>query len=359
MRAWWGLWCVHRIVFSYTLRCPRPPSRSGTASIAGLTGARGRTHLICINARRRNPPTLHILSTSARSDAAATRRPFAARRVQTAGIARTSQQRLDHGRKNRRQYRHPGHRQPELVVSHLPRDPRSRRHRYFQALRGQRPLHLRSRLHLDRELRIEDHLHRRRRGGPALSRLSDRAAGRARRLRGDLLPAASRRAADRRAEGRVPAERDAPHDGARAGRAVLPGLPPRRPSHGGHGGQRRRALGVLSRPERHHRSDPAHDGVGPPDRQDADARRHGLQILDRPAVHLSAQRPRLCVELPAHVLRGPVRGLQGQSGAGARHGPHLHPACRPRAERVDLDGAGRRLLRRRPVRLHRRRRRSA
>ena len=58
-------------------------------------------------------------------------------------------------------------------------------------------------------------------------------------------------------------------------------------------------------------------------------------------------------ELPAHVLCGAVRGIQGQSGAGARHGPHLHPARRPRAERLDLDGAAGRLVGRQPVRLHR------
>ena len=48
-----------------------------------------------------------------------------------------------------------------------------------------------------------------------------------------------------------------------------------------------------------------------------------------------------------------VRGLQGQSGAGARARPHLHPARRPRAERLDLDGAAGRLVGRQPVRLHR------
>ena len=47
--------------------------------------------------------------------------------------------------------------------------------RHQQALRRDRRLHLRSRLHLDRELRIQDHLHRRRRRRAALSRLSDRA----------------------------------------------------------------------------------------------------------------------------------------------------------------------------------------
>ena len=58
-----------------------------------------------------------------------------------------------------------------------------------------------------------------------------------------------------------------------------------------------------------------------------------------------------------HVLRGAVRGIQDQSGAGRRARQDLHPARRPRAERLDLDGADRRLFRRQPVRLHRRRHR--
>ena len=45
------------------------------------------------------------------------------------------------------------------------------------------------------------------------------------------------------------------------------------------------------------------DRLAPPDRQDADHRGHGLQIFDRPALHLSAQRPDLRRELPAHDLR--------------------------------------------------------
>ena len=64
-------------------------------------------------------------------------------------------------------------------------------------------------------------------------------------------------------------------------------------------------------------------------------------------------------QLPAHVLCGAGRGVQAQSGAGAGDGPHLHPARRPRAERLDLDGAARRLDRRQPVRLHRGRHRRA
>jgi citrate synthase len=81
----------------------------------------------------------------------------------------------------------------------------------------------------------------------------------------------------------------------------------------------------------------------------------GLQVSHRPAVRLSAQRPRLLVQLPAHVLCRAVRGVQGQPDPVARHGPHLHSARRPRAERVDLNGAPGRLIRRQPVCLHRRR----
>ena len=62
-----------------------------------------------------------------------------------------------------------------------------------------------------------------------------------------------------------------------------------------------------------------------------------LQIFDRPAVRLSAQRPDLRRELPAHDVRGAVRALQGQPDPGQGARPHLHPARRPRAERLDLD----------------------
>ena len=53
-----------------------------------------------------------------------------------------------------------------------------------------------------------------------------------------------------------------------------------------------------------------------------------------------------------YVLRGAVRGIQGQPSPGgcARQDPH--PACRSRAECVDLDSAHCRLLRRQSVRLH-------
>ncbi len=230
---------------------------------------------------------------------------------------------------------------------------RARRHRHRQALRPDRDVHLRPGLHLDRQLRSKityidgDEGILLYRGYP-IEQLAEH---------GDFLetcylllygelPTAG-------AEGRFRLSRHAPHDGARADEPVLPGLPARRASDGGDGRLGRRALGLLSRLHRHLGPAPAHDRLDPHDREDADARRHGLQIFDRPAVRLSEERARLRLELPAHVLRRAVRGVQGQSGAGARDGPHLHPARRPRAERLDLDGAARRLVRRQSVRLHR------
>ena len=133
----------------------------------------------------------------------------------------------------------------------------------------------------------------------------------------------------------------------------------RRDAHpdGDHGGLGRRALGLLPRLDRHLRSVPAHGRLHAHDREDADARCHGLQVSGRPALRLSEERPRLHLELPAHVLRGAGRGLQGEPGPRARARSDLHPARRPRAERLDLDGAPRRLVGRQPLRLHRGRRR--
>ena len=135
-----------------------------------------------------------------------------------------------------------------------------------------------------------------------------------------------------------------------------PRLPPRRASDGGGVRRGRRHGGVLPRLDRHHRSRAARDRLDPHDRQDADDRRHGLQILGRPALRVSAQRPRLRQQFPAHVLLGAGRGIRGQPGHRPRDGPDLHAPCRPRAERLDLDRAPRRLVRRQPVRLHRGRR---
>ena len=109
--------------------------------------------------------------------------------------------------------------------------------------------------------------------------------------------------------------------------------------------------------DRHQRSPAAHHRQPSPDRQDADVGGHGLQVLGRPALHLSAQRPRFHGELPADVLCRAVRALCGEPGRCPRARPHPDPARRPRAERLDLHRPARRLLRRQSLRLHRRRHR--
>ena len=90
------------------------------------------------------------------------------------------------------------------------------------------------------------------------------------------------------------------------------------------------------------------DFHAPNDREAADDRGRRVQAHARPAVHLSAERPRLHRKHAAHVLRGAVRGVQPSTRclAGAR--PAVHPARGPRAEREHLDGAARRQHRRNP-----------
>ena len=70
-------------------------------------------------------------------------------------------------------------------------------------------------------------------------------------------------------------------------------------------------VGALSAfyhdPDRHLRSAPAHGRLDAHDRQDADACRDGLQVLDRPALHVPEERPRLHVELPAQCFAVPAR----------------------------------------------------
>jgi citrate synthase len=98
-----------------------------------------------------------------------------------------------------------------------------------------------------------------------------------------------------------------------------------------------RAFRVLPRRARHQRPAAPHDLGVPADREDADDRRDGLQVLDRPAVHVSEERPVVHRELHAHDVRGAGRGIQGEPGAGAGDGPDLHPARGSRAERVHFD----------------------
>ena len=237
------------------------------------------------------------------------------------------------------------------------RQRRPERDRHSQALLRDRALHLRPGLHLDRELLVEDHLHRRRGGRAAASRLLDRGPRDAQRLPRGRLSDHVRRAADRGAEGQVRPRRHLSHHAERADHLSVPRLPPRCPSDGGDDRGGRRALGLLLRGPRHRGSAQPDDRELPPGGQGADDRRDGLQILGRPAVHVPAQRSELRRELPPDGVRGAVRALQGQPGAGQGARSHLHPARRSRAERLDLDRAPGRLDRRQPLRGDRRRHR--
>jgi citrate synthase len=53
----------------------------------------------------------------------------------------------------------------------------------------------------------------------------------------------------------------------------------------------------------------------PPDRQDADAGVHGLQVHRGPALHVPQEQPELRRQLPAHDVRHAVRRVQGQPRA--------------------------------------------
>ena len=121
------------------------------------------------------------------------------------------------------------------------------RDRRPQALRPDRDVHLRSRLHLDRELQLEDHLHRRRRGHPAASRLHDRGSGQEQLVPRGRLPDPERRAAEPGRVRRVHERCDLPHHAARADPVPVPRLPPRRAPDGGDDRRRRRAVGLLLR----------------------------------------------------------------------------------------------------------------
>ena len=182
-------------------------------------------------------------------------------------LSQRSHRGLHDGRNIQIQNRNADGRQQDLRFPDFERHRRAGRHRHRQALRPVRDVHLRPRLYLDRQLPVQDHLYRRRRRYPGIPRVSDRATRRKRRLPRNLLPAALRRVADQGPERGLRQPRDPSHHGPRADGAVLPGLPPRRPSDGDHGGGGRRAGRVLSRLHRHQRSEAAHDRVDANDRQ--------------------------------------------------------------------------------------------
>ena len=169
-----------------------------------------------------------------------------------------------------------------------------------------------------------------------------------------LLPAALRRTADRDADGRFRKPRDQPHDGARTDALFLPRLPPRCASDGDHGRRGRRDVGLLPRQHRHPRPLAARGRGDPDDRQAArPSRRWPIKYsIGQPFVYPKNALD-YAVELPAHVLCRPGRGLRRPAGAGQGDGPHHDAARRPRAERLDLDGAAGGIVGRQPLRLRR------
>ena len=122
----------------------------------------------------------------------------------------------------------------------------------------------------------------------------------------------------------------------------------------------RRAVGLLSRLARHPRSAPAHDrlatGWSPRCRR-SPRWPTSIRSASRSSIRATTS------PTPANFLRmmfcGAGRGIRGQPGRREGDGPHPDAPRRPRAERLDLDRAPRRLVRRQPVRLHRRRHRLA
>ena len=243
---------------------------------------------------------------------------------------------------------------------HLPDaqgDDRSGGDRHPDALREDRQVHLRPGVHVDRRVQLDDHLHRRRQGRAPLPRLPDRGARGEMRLPRSLPSAALRRAAGARADEGFREPGHQPHDGQRADAFFHARLPARCASDGRHDRARRRAVGVLPGLDEPPRRARTRHLRHPADRQAAHAGRDGVQVFGRPALHVPAQRPLLRGELHADDVRDALRGLQGQRRAGAGGRPHLHPARRPRAERVDVHGPHVRVLGHEPVRGDRRGRR--
>ena len=108
-----------------------------------------------------------------------------------------------------------------------------------------------------------------------------------------------------RGEGQVRADHHLSHHGPRAADELLSRLSAATPIRWrSWSAWSARCLRFLSRQHRHQRPAPAGDRLAPADRQDADDRRDGLQVLDRPALHLSAQRLQLRCQFPAHDVFG-------------------------------------------------------
>ena len=188
-------------------------------------------------------------------------------------------------------------------------------------------------------------------GHPALPRLPDRAAGRARRPTSRSPTSCSTASCRRRRSTTRWTPRDhVPHVHPREhAQAVHGGLPLRRPPDGDARVGRRRAVDLLPRRQGHPRRGQPPQADRPAHRQDADDRRLLLPLQRGHAVRVARQHEGLHRELPEDDVR--AVGARAVAGPGARPGPRraVHPPRRPRAELLDDGDAGRRLVARRPV----------
>ena len=203
---------------------------------------------------------------------------------------------------------------------------------------------VRPRVHEHRQLPQRHHLHRRRQGHPALSRVSDRAAGRRERLPRDGVPDPVRRAADRGAAAGLGPRDHPPHDAPREHQEAHGGVPVRRAPDGDLPQHGRRALDVLSRRQADLRQGVAAEADAPADCEGAEHRRLRVPPQHRTPVHLSRQRAELHRQLPEHAVQDDRAEVPPQSGAGAGARRAVHPARRSRAELQHDGDAGHRQL---------------
>ena len=193
------------------------------------------------------------------------------------------------------------------------------------------------------------HLHRRRQGHPGVPRIPDRAARRAVELPRGGLPAGERHAAEQGGVRGLGARRDVSHVRAREPEDLHAGLPLRRAPDGHAARLGRRAVHLLPRVAQHLRrgvpgaADPAAD------REDADARRVRVPARPGQAVRVPGQRAQLHGELPVDAVQDERAQVRRRRPPGAGAGDPVHPARRPRAERLHQRGPGDRLHPGRPV----------
>ena len=131
-------------------------------------------------------------------------------------------------------------------------------------------------VHEHRRVPERHHLHRRRQGHPPLSRLSHRAAGRARDLPRGGLPPVRGRAAHQGAAEAVGRDDQVPHLRPHQHHQVPRGVPLRRAPDGDAAGRRGRAVHLLSRRQAHPRSGQPLSPARPAAGQGADHR--GLRV---------------------------------------------------------------------------------